>query len=115
MNAAAPLPRLPYVLLLLMSVVSFGGPFVIFLALRGGDEKGWPPDRIWEWAIIALVLVLFVSLFAACVSIRLWFRTGASAGDGRGSGLSEGAIRASEPHAHYAAGERDSTGEETRR
>ncbi|MFO0890712.1 MAG: hypothetical protein U0790_16405 [Isosphaeraceae bacterium] len=86
MNAAAPLPRLPYVLLLLMSLVSFGGPFVIFAALRGGDSTGWPPDRAWEWAVIAVVMVLFLGLFAACVSIRLWFRPAAHAGPGKPAG-----------------------------
>jgi hypothetical protein len=76
MNSAAPLPRLPYVLLILMSIVSFGGPFAIFAALRGGENPGWPPDRLLEWAVIAVVMVLFLSLFVACVSIRLWFKPG---------------------------------------
>ncbi len=115
MNAAAPLPRLPYVLLLLMSAVSFGGPFAIFLALRGGDEKGWPPDRIWEWAIIALVMVLFVSLFVACVSIRLWFRAGASGAAGRDETNAEGAIRAAEPLVRDTAVDWNATDGETRR
>lgn len=74
MNGSAPLPRLPYVLLVLMSIVSFGGPFVILWALRGGEQPGWPPDRTAEWAAIATVMALFFSLFIACVSIRLWFR-----------------------------------------
>ena len=43
MKAADPLPRLPYVLLAAMTVVSFGGPFVIVGVIWGGDRAGWPP------------------------------------------------------------------------
>jgi len=74
MKAAAPLPRLPYVLLVAMTVVSFGGPFVIVGVVRGGDSARWPPDRPLEWVTIGVVLALFLILFVACVSIRLWFR-----------------------------------------
>jgi len=74
MKAAEPLPRLPYVLLAAMTVVSFGGPFVIVGVVRGGDSARWPPDRPLEWVTIGLVLALFLILFVACVSIRLWFR-----------------------------------------
>ncbi len=74
MKAADPLPRLPYVLLAAMTVVSFGGPFVIVAVICGGDSAGWPPDRPIEWVTIGLVLALFLVLFVACVSIRLWYR-----------------------------------------
>ncbi len=74
MKAADPLPRLPYVLLVAMTVVSFGGPFVIVGVVRGGDSARWPPDRPLEWVTIGLVLALFLILFVACVSIRLWSR-----------------------------------------
>ncbi len=74
MKAADPLPRLPYVLLVAMTVVSFGGPFVIVGVIRGGESARWPPDRPLEWVTIGLVLALFLILFVACVSIRLWFR-----------------------------------------
>jgi len=74
MKAANPLPRLPFVLLVAMTVVSFGGPFVIVGVVRGGDSARWPPDRPVEWLTIGLVLALFLILFVACVSIRLWFR-----------------------------------------
>jgi hypothetical protein len=40
----------------------------------GGDRAGWPPDRPIEWVTIGLVLALFLVLFVACVSIRLWYR-----------------------------------------
>jgi len=74
MKAANSLPRLPFVLLVAMTVVSFGGPFVIVGVVRGGDSARWPPDRPVEWLTIGLVLALFLTLFVACVSIRLWFR-----------------------------------------
>jgi hypothetical protein len=74
MKAANPLPRLPYVLLAAMTLVSFGGPFVIVGVVRGGDSARWPPDRPLEWVTIGLVLALFLILFVACVSLRLWFR-----------------------------------------
>ncbi len=44
-----PLPRLPYVLLGAMTLVSFGGPFVILVVVRGGPSARWPPDRPVEW------------------------------------------------------------------
>jgi hypothetical protein len=76
MKAATPLPRLPYVLLAAMTVVSVGGPFLILAAVQGGESARWPPDRPVEWLTIGLVLVAFLSLFLACISIRLWFRPG---------------------------------------
>jgi len=39
MKAADPLPRLPYVLLAAMTVVSFGGPFVIVGVIWGGKIR----------------------------------------------------------------------------
>jgi hypothetical protein len=74
MKPARPLPRLPYVLLIAMSVVSFGGPFLIVGVLWGGKSSRWPPDRPIEWATIGAVFVLFLTLFAACVGIRGWYR-----------------------------------------
>lgn len=74
MNPPPPLPRLPYVLLLAMSLVSFGGPFLILGVVRGGESPRWPPDRPIEWAVIGVILVLLMSLFAACVTIRIWYR-----------------------------------------
>jgi hypothetical protein len=74
MSPADPLPRLPYLLLLALSVVCFGGPFLIGAILRGGPSTGWPPDRPIEWFTIGAVIVLFLALFVACVSIRAWHR-----------------------------------------
>ncbi|QEH32801.1 hypothetical protein OJF2_12850 [Aquisphaera giovannonii] len=74
MSPAEPLPRLPYVLLIAMTAVSFGGPFVMLAAVRGGPNAGWPPDRPVEWVAIAAVMILFLGLFAACVSLGAWHR-----------------------------------------
>ena len=71
---AAPLPRTPYIVLIALSVVSFGGPFVMVSVIRGGPSAGWPPDRPVEWLTMAVVLVLFLTLFVACVGIRVWYR-----------------------------------------
>ncbi len=63
-------PRLsnwPFALLGAMSLVTFGGPLVIFVVVRGGASPYWPPDRVIEWITIAVVLVLFAALFLACV------------------------------------------------
>ena len=74
MKSARPLPRLPYVLLLAMSIVSFGGPFLMVGVIWGGESSRWPPDRPIEWVVIGVVLTLLLSLFAACVGIRTWYR-----------------------------------------
>jgi hypothetical protein len=74
MSHAKPSPTLPYALLVAMTIVSFGGPFVIFIVLRGGESARWPPDRWIEWAAITIVMGLFLLLFVACLTIRLWFR-----------------------------------------
>ena len=73
-KSAAPLPRTPYVLLIALSVVSFGGPFAMVGVIRGGPSAGWPPDRPVEWVFMAVILVLFLALFVACVSLRAWYR-----------------------------------------
>ncbi|WP_165230893.1 hypothetical protein [Aquisphaera insulae] len=74
MKTTAPLPWLPYLLLIGMTVVSFAGPFAILLAVRGGESANWPPDRPVEWVVIGAVLALFLAFFTACVSIRAWYR-----------------------------------------
>jgi hypothetical protein len=73
MTSKAPLPALPYVLLGAMTAVSFGGPFVILLVVRGGASANWPPDRPVEWITIGLVIWLAIALFFACVSIGWWY------------------------------------------
>jgi hypothetical protein len=74
MKAGDPLPRIPYILLGALSIVCFGGPFVILIAVRGGESSRWPPDRPIEWMTIGVVLTLFLVLFVACLSIRFWYR-----------------------------------------
>jgi len=67
------LPTLPYVLLGAMTLISFGGPFVILLIVRGGASANWPPDRPVEWITIGLVVWLAIALFLACASIGWWY------------------------------------------
>jgi hypothetical protein len=66
------LPTLPYVLLGALTLISFGGPFVILIIVRGGASANWPPDRPVEWITIGLVLWLAIALFLACVSLGWW-------------------------------------------
>jgi hypothetical protein len=67
------LPALPYALLGAMTLISFGGPFLILLVVRGGADSNWPPDRPVEWVTIGLVTWLAIALFLACVSIHWWY------------------------------------------
>ncbi len=67
------MPRLPYFLLGAMTIVSFGGPFVILMVVRGGPRPEWPPDRVVEWVVIGMVFGLAFSLFTACVTIGWWY------------------------------------------
>ncbi len=75
MSSKSRLLNLPYVLLIAMTFVSFGGPFLIFVVVRGGESAVWPPDRALEWITIALVLTLFITLFSACVTMGWWYTT----------------------------------------
>jgi hypothetical protein len=72
MSSRSRLPHLPYVVLGAMTVASFGGPFLMFAVVRGGNSAGWPPDRPLEWITIALVVGLVIALFFACVAIGWW-------------------------------------------
>jgi uncharacterized membrane protein YedE/YeeE len=67
------IPRLPYFLLGALTLVAFGGPFVMFVVVRGGPRSDWPPDRVVEWIVIGLILGLAVSLFSACVTVGWWY------------------------------------------
>ena len=73
MSRMPPVPWFPYVLLGALTLVSFGGPFLILVVVRGGPRPDWPPDRVVEWVVIALVFGLAVTLFLACVTIGLWY------------------------------------------
>lgn len=67
-------PKGPLIMLGLMSVASLGGPFLIFLVIRGGQSPDWPPDRPVEWLTISLVTLSVVSLMLACVTSGSWSR-----------------------------------------
>jgi hypothetical protein len=73
MKCTPPSSLWPYALLGAMSLVSFGGPFLVLVVVRGGSSPSWPPDRPLEWLTIALVLVLFIALFVACLTNAWWF------------------------------------------
>ena len=69
----APAPsRLVFGLLAVMTIFTFGGPFVLMLAIRGGEDSKWPPDRPIEWVALILIVSIVCVLLAACLSIRLW-------------------------------------------
>lgn len=63
-----PPPRLPLILLGLLSLVTFVGPFVIFGVVRGGQRIGWPPDRPVEWWTLGAVSTMAVVLMIACLT-----------------------------------------------
>jgi len=69
-------PRLPLVLLGLMTVASMAGPFAIFLAIRGGRSPDWPPDRPVEWWTFGLITASVVVLMAGCLTSGRWARQG---------------------------------------
>jgi hypothetical protein len=70
----APPPKLPLVLLGLLTVASVAGPFVIFLTVRGGARPEWPPDRPVEWWVTGLICAAVVVLMGACVTSGIWAR-----------------------------------------
>jgi hypothetical protein len=72
MSRMPPLPRLPMLLLGLLTLACFGGPFALLVVL-GGPSRDWPPDRPVEWIVIAAVLAAVVSLFVACVTVGWWY------------------------------------------
>jgi len=63
--------RLPFVLLGLMTIASFGGPVAFGFVLGGGARRSWPPDRPIEWWTLGAVSGLVVILMAACIAIGL--------------------------------------------
>ncbi len=73
MKSAKHLPRLPYLLLGALSLVSFAGPFLVIGVIRGGENSRWPPDRPVEWLATGFLLAVFLFLFLACVGIRIWY------------------------------------------
>ncbi len=71
---ARTLPRWPLVLLGVMTLLSFGGPVVIGLILRGGGSATWPPDRPIEWAVLFVISGLVAALMLACCGLALAVR-----------------------------------------
>ncbi|MFO0950605.1 MAG: hypothetical protein U0835_05525 [Isosphaeraceae bacterium] len=65
-------PLLPLLLLGLMTMLTFAGPFVIYVAVRGGESPDWPPDRPAEWVVFGVVTGAVVALMAACVTVGVW-------------------------------------------
>jgi hypothetical protein len=66
-------PPLPYLLLAVMTLIMFGGPFAIVMVMSGGASDGWPPDRPVEWITLLVLVGLAVVLFFTSISIRLWY------------------------------------------
>ena len=71
-----PLPKLPLVMLGALTLVSFGGPLVMLLMIRGGERSTWPPDRAVEWGTIWVAIGLVVGLMAAAIITALRSRKG---------------------------------------
>jgi hypothetical protein len=69
--SASPRTTAPFVLLGLMTVASFGGPFLIFVTIQGGERPGWPPDRPIEWWMFGLITGLVAVLMIACLALGL--------------------------------------------
>ncbi len=65
------LPRLPFALLGLMTVFTFGGPIAIGSVLRGGASPNWPPDRAVEWATLLGISGVVLALMIACLGLAL--------------------------------------------
>lgn len=86
MSGPFPASRPAYVLLGLMTLLSFGGPFLIALILWSGGKSGWPPDRPVEWIGVGLILGLFLICFVACLAAPFWIKR-ASGGDRGGNPL----------------------------
>jgi hypothetical protein len=71
--------RAPFVLLGLMTMASFGGPFAIVATIRGGTSPDWPPDRPIEWWAFGLITGLVAVLMSACLALGLGRRRTADA------------------------------------
>jgi hypothetical protein len=67
-DPARGLLRVALLLLGLLTLVTFIGPFVAFFILRGGESPEWPPDRPVEWWAVGLTSVLGLALTMACIA-----------------------------------------------
>ncbi len=66
---AASTPRLGLLLLGLLSLACFGGPFLIAGTCGGGTRPGWPPDRPVEWAVLIGTVATVVVLLGLCLNL----------------------------------------------
>jgi hypothetical protein len=66
-----PLRKLPFLLLALMTLVAFPGPFLIGWVLQGGTRPNWPPDRPVEWLTFLAIVALVAALMLACLALGL--------------------------------------------
>jgi hypothetical protein len=67
-------PPLPYLLLGLMTLLAFGGPFLMVAVILGGEDSRWPPDRPIEWIVTAATVGSVVLLLVSCVTLGAWYR-----------------------------------------
>jgi hypothetical protein len=72
-----PLPKAPFVLLGLLTVLTVGGPVVIWKTIQGGSSPRWPPDRPVEWWTFGLITGAVVVLMTSCLAIGIvnWRKT----------------------------------------
>ena len=83
--------RAPFILLGLMTMASFGGPFALVATIRGGASPDWPPDRAIEWWAFGLTTGLVAALMTACLALGLarWRKVVARTKSGAPAGLEE--------------------------
>jgi hypothetical protein len=87
---SAPVPRMPFFLLGLMTLATFVGPFVIFFTIQGGRSPTWPPDRPLEWWVLGIVTGSVLILMVACLTVGCWTKRGSDQNDrGRETGPRE--------------------------
>lgn len=63
---------LAYAILGVLTLLCFGGPFLIGSVLRGGADPNWPPDRPIEWGAMGAITGLVVVSIA--ILAALWAR-----------------------------------------
>jgi hypothetical protein len=60
-----PFQRAAWVLFGLMTAITFLGPLIMYLVLRGGEHDGWPPEGPLEWGtaigVIAVGSIVFLA------------------------------------------------------
>ncbi len=68
-------PKLPLVMLGLLTALTIMGPLMILAAIVGGPSPHWPPDRAVEWVVVVGVIVAFIVLMTACLTCGIWTRS----------------------------------------